>query len=418
MISVRNHPQPLNGNKILLFLFCVSLLVVTSCGTKKKTSTVLKSPDYEKVEEEEKEIEEEKEVVEEEEEVIDNKIALLLPFQLQKIRVESIGKEDIRRSALALDFYQGLHIGLQELADKGNRFLLDVLDTKDDDIQNQTLAQSEGVVEASLVIGPVFPNEIKAFGRSFGNKKTLQISPLAASLPSEFMLPNLVTLTPSINSHANALAKKIEERAKTDDVIILLDVGDSKSKQYISQVKSKLESENKLFIKTVNKIEDLTESLEDESVNHVICGSNDDFVISILMNTLESEYLEEDKNIQLYGHPLWAKMNFRSYDYFSAYNPIITSESHLNENSTAARKFASAYKKEYSVEPSETAYKGYDSAIYFGSLLKKHGDNIEEKITKSDFKGLYSDYSFDFNQSWGYENRSVSYKTFKNGSFQ
>src|SRR5699024_11371842 len=198
----------------------------------------------------------------------------------------------------------------------------------------------------------------------------------------------------------------------------LLDVGDSKSKQYISQVKSKLESENKLFIKTVNKIEDLTESLEDESVNHVICGSNDDFVISILMNTLESEYLEDDKIIQLYGHPLWAKMNFRSYDYFSAYNPIITSESHLNENSTAARKFASAYKKEYSVEPSETAYKGYDSAIYFGSLLKKHGDNIEEKITKSDFKGLYSDYSFDFNQSWGYENRSVSYKTFKNGSFQ
>src|SRR5699024_2213747 len=147
MILVRNRLPRLSGNKINFALFCALLFLVTSCGVKKKTSTtVLKSPDYEEVEDKRKEEEARRKEEEErarlkEEElekdlIIDNKIALLLPFQLQKINFHNLSKEDVRRSYVALDFYQGLEIGLKEIADKDHRFLLDVLDTQDDVGQN------------------------------------------------------------------------------------------------------------------------------------------------------------------------------------------------------------------------------------------------------------------------------------------
>lgn len=431
MILVRNRLPRLSGNKINFALFCALLFLVTSCGVKKKTSTtVLKSPDYEEVEDKRKEEEARRKEEEErarlkEEElekdlIIDNKIALLLPFQLQKINFHNLSKEDVRRSYVALDFYQGLEIGLKEIADKDHRFLLDVLDTQDDVGQNHLLASAIETEEASLIMGPIFPNEIKSFGSSKENKKTLQVNPLAASLPSEFNLENLVSLTPSIEVHAQGLAKKIDSNTKKEEWIILLNVGDNRSKQFIHHVRNYLESssKNKNQIKVVNKVDDLKDYLDEYEKNHVVCGSTDNFVINMVLSTLEDQFAKENKDIQLYGHPNWSKVNFHAYDFFASFNPIITSDSHLDEDASKARAFARQYKETYGIEPSEISYKGYDAALYFGDLIKKYGKDIEEKLLKNNYKGIYSDYSFNYNQSWGYENTYVNYLQYRNGSFK
>lgn len=425
MILVRNRPQLLSGNKINFALFCALLFFVTSCGVKKKTSSpVLKSPDYEAVDEgakeeaERKEEEERKKEELEEELVIDNKIALLLPFQLQKINFHNLSKEDIKRSYVALDFYQGLEIGLNEIVDEDNRFLLDVLDTRDEDGQNHMLASAIETEEASLIIGPIFPNEIKSFGNAKKDRKTLQVNPLAASLPSEFSLENLVSLTPSIEVHAHGLAKKIAENVRNNEWIVLLNVGDNRSKQFIHHVRNYLESGHKYQIRVVDKVDDLKDYLDEYEKNHVVLGSTDNFIMNMTLSTLEDQFVKDNKDIQLYGHPNWSKINFRAYDYFASFNPIITSDSHLDEQTSQARQFARQYQEKYGIEPSEISYKGYDAALYFGNLIKKYGKDIEGELLQNKYNGLYSDYSFDFNQNWGYENTYVNYLYYRNGSFR
>lgn len=90
-------------------------------------------------------------------------IALLLPFQLNRISGMRPTAEDVKRSALALDFYQGFQLGLEELGDQGSKFNLQVIDSEDDNYRNSSLATSTVIKNASLIVGPIYPKEIKAF---------------------------------------------------------------------------------------------------------------------------------------------------------------------------------------------------------------------------------------------------------------
>ena len=148
MTSVLNHQQRLSGNKVVLAVALA--LCLASCTTQK--NGVLRSPSYKKGEqgavstgtasatqksEETKKLEAEKAS----ENLKKQKtIALLLPFQLNHISGYRPTSEDVKRSALALDFYQGFQLGLEELAAKGSKFNLQVVDSEDDNFRNASLA--------------------------------------------------------------------------------------------------------------------------------------------------------------------------------------------------------------------------------------------------------------------------------------
>src|SRR5690606_18813407 len=195
MISVRNHRLRLNGSKWLVGLTLVFL--VAACTPKVR---VLRGAGTQPPPKTQKPAEQDKteENVAETEKVEVTNIALLLPFELNKANPRAPSAEDIKRSALALDFYQGFKLGLDALAEKGTNFRLNVLDTRDDPAENMRNAKLSEVQDAALVVGAVYPKEIQVFGFNASLEDALQISPLAASMPSEFNLPNLVTVTAPI----------------------------------------------------------------------------------------------------------------------------------------------------------------------------------------------------------------------------
>src|SRR3546814_275839 len=181
MILVRNRRLPLNGSKCLLGL---SVLVLLAACTPKVR--VLRAPgsNVPSKTEAPTEKEETREKPEEEEVVDFNQIALLLPFELEKANPHAPSAADIKRSALALDFYQGFKTGLDALSAEGANFKLNVLDTRDDAGENARIAKLGEVQDAALVVGPIYPKEIQVFGFNAQLDYALQISPLAASMPS------------------------------------------------------------------------------------------------------------------------------------------------------------------------------------------------------------------------------------------
>src|SRR5690606_30157734 len=205
--------QQLSGNKRLFVWALTLLLILGACSPKTR---VLKSPDHRGgnvggtiPKEDKREVADKEKTAEDvrKAEAARNSVALILPFQLDKVSPHMLSKEDVNRSAIALDFYQGFQLGLDELAQKGRPFSLNVIDSRDNEMHNQSIAKSEEVSNAALIVGPVFPKEITTFGSHLSNKNVLQVNPLAASRAREFSLPNLVSLTPSIRSEERRVGK-------------------------------------------------------------------------------------------------------------------------------------------------------------------------------------------------------------------
>ncbi len=408
-------------NKRNLFFALTVALGVASCTPK---VSVLRSPDHTAV----------NTVAEEKSEASntaatnankDNKfnqrnIALLLPFQLNQVAVGTLDDKDVKRSALALDFYQGFELGLEQLAKKGASFNLDVLDTRDNVTHVAKLGTSAKVNNASIVIGPVYPQEIKSFGASFTDKAVLQINPLSAAMPSEYNLPNLVSITPPIKSHANAIAAKVAKEFGPGDVIIIYNTANPDSRQFLTGMVAAIkQAKSTVNVVSVSTIAQLNENLKLGGINYVIAGTTDKTQLNSLIDNLTSKYLENFYAINLFGHPLWDRYDFSSYADFANLNPLITSESNLRTWSAAVKSFREDYNSSFGVKPSDASYKGYDAAIYFGGLVNKYGaGNIADKLTKEPFTGIFSAYKFKHNDTWGFANESVFFKIYRNGSFQ
>ncbi|WDF70625.1 hypothetical protein PQ465_09670 [Sphingobacterium oryzagri] len=425
MTLVQNHQQRLSGNKLLLALGLA--LTLGACSPK---VGVLRSPDHRGADVgsttggsdkagSSKTNESGAEVGTPSKRVLDNSISLVLPFQLDRLNPQALSKEDVKRSSVALDFYQGFQLGLDELAKQGKSFALNVIDSRDNETRNSAIAQSDDVSESALIVGPVYPKEIQAFGRSFSDKAVLQINPLAASRASDFNLSNLVSLTPSIDVHTRAMANRAARDYSTGDVVIIYNTSDNDARQFLSGFMSEIKRlKPAAQIKSVSSITQLNESLTTTGNNLLVTGTTDKFQLRTLLNNLEAKSNESFYSFNLYGHPLWDRIDFSMYENFSNYNPVISVESHLKGWTTNVKQFKDLYYNLYGVNPSDYSYKGYDAAKYFGGLLAKYGTKYASHITKENFDGLFSAYAFEHNDAWGYVNNAVTYKLYRGSAFQ
>src|SRR5690606_35103842 len=202
------------------------------------------------------------------------------------------------------DFYQGFKLGLDALAQNGTNFKLNVVDTRDDAAENARVAKLQEVQDAALVVGPVFPKEIQVFGFNASLKNTLQISPLAASMPSEFNLPNLVTVTAPISAHVEALATHIAAQYRSGDVVIFYQTQDAESERFLSPLKAEINRLNQeISVVEVSDEASLESSVHISGKNLVVLATTNKYQISPILAQLRRLQDELSYQIQLFAHP-------------------------------------------------------------------------------------------------------------------
>lgn len=406
----------MNGSSWLAGL--AVLLFIAGCTPKVR---VLRSPDSgtPKKTERSDEKRETEEKVPDTEKVDVNNIALLLPFELDKANQHAPSAADIKRSALALDFYQGFKLGLDVLADKGSHFRLNVLDTRDDTGENARIAKLDEVQHAALVVGPVFPKEIQVFGFNASLAGALQISPLAASTPAEFNLPNLVTVTPPLTAHIKHLAAHIAAQYRAGDAVILYNTQDATSRQFVQPLKAEIQRINKnINVAEVQDDAGMESNVHVSGRNLVVLGTTNKYQISPILAHLRNLHDELSYQIQLFGHPNWAKLEFDDTDGLSVFRTRITASYFIDKSDPAVRRFDQLYREGFGVAPTEFAYKGYDAAYYFGGLLARYGEDYKEHIVQETHKGLHNALRFEYNPAWGYVNNAISMMQYGSGDFR
>ena len=178
MISVRNRLLPLNGNRWCLFI--IIALIFVACSPKIRPAAV--QPPVKK-----EPVTPFVQVQPEKAKPVAPKIStisMMLPFGLDHLRPgASYTPESLKEADISLAYYRGFKLALDSLAAKGYNYKLLIFDTK---TPVHDVATNPGVKASDLIVGPVFPDEIKAFTFSYGNTSQPMVSPLSPAPPSTF----------------------------------------------------------------------------------------------------------------------------------------------------------------------------------------------------------------------------------------
>ena len=148
-------------------------------------------------------------------------IALLLPFYKNLNdtlvasfeEVEDAEKVILSKSAMALDFMQGVHLALDSLKSLGMNINLIVLDTQNDSAKTSEIIKSKMLDTVEVILGPIYSRNMQLVSDQYGNDKNkLIISPLSKS--SEFLKgsPSSLQINTPFKIQSQIISKFIEEK--------------------------------------------------------------------------------------------------------------------------------------------------------------------------------------------------------------
>jgi hypothetical protein len=344
-------------------------------------------------------------------------ISLMVPLLLDGLNLKTANKAEIERRAMPIDFYQGFSLGLDSATNTGLNFNLNVVDTGDDESKIWSVYKNESFKNSDLIVGPVFPDGLKAITKYSIDNNALIVSPLAASQPADFKNPNLVSIVNNIDLHGHRIGEYIAKNfIPSNTIVVLINPKKTEDEQFAAPIRNYFKESKANF--TLQEYASVytfeTKMVKGKQYAVVITSSDKAFVTPTIDKLYKLKNLKtEPYNINLFGHPNWVKQTY-TVEKLQNLNTIISTSFKVNYKNSTTINFIKKYRAKYGFEPSEYAFKGYDIGYYFGNLLAKYGTGYRSYITKEKYTGLHNSFNFIYNDQFGYINTHVTLLKYKN----
>jgi len=343
-------------------------------------------------------------------------VSLLVPFKLDQLNLKTATKAEIEKYAMPIDFYQGFKLGLDSVAAQGLSFKLNVFDTEDDNAHISLLYKNERFKQSNLIIGPVFPEGLKFISAYSKENNAIIVSPLAASEPTEFNNPNLVSIVNNIGLHGKKIATFIAKNYNpANTIVVFINTKKTEDEAFAAPIRSYLQANSKFVIQEYASAYAFeTRMIKGKQYAVVLTSSDRAFVLPTVEKLYKLKHLRTGGyNISLFGHPNWVKQNYPA-DKLQDLNTIISSSYKIDYKNGNVITFIKKYRYKYGFEPGEYAFKGFDVGYYFGRLLATNGEDYRDYIVKDKYKGLHNNFSFIRDEKSGYINTSLMLLKYKN----
>lgn len=344
-------------------------------------------------------------------------ISLLIPFKLNQFNLRTATKAEVEKFDMAIDFYQGIKLGIDSAAALGLNFNLNVLDTRDDNSQMAALLKKESLKNSNVIIGPVFPEGVKYMTNYAITNDIPVVSPLAASKPSDFNNPKLISIVNNINQHGIKIADYIADHYQSaNTIVVLINPKKAADEQFATPLKNHFKEKYPAFL--VQEFSSgyafETRMVKGKRYAVIICSADVKFAAPTLDKLFKLKNLKTGGyDLNLFGHPNWIKQNY-NINQLQDLNTIISTSYYIDYKSAAVISFIKKYRSTFNYEPSEYSFKGFDIGFYLGKMLARHGANYLDFLTKEKYKGLHNSFEFDFNPQYGYFNKQLMLLQYKN----
>ena len=410
MISVRNRQPLSSGNKWLIFL--IIALITAACSPKVRTVTIPPKKEAEQPVVKNQPVKETKPVKAAPKV---STVALLLPFGLDHLAAgASYTTVSLREADIALGYYRGFKMALDSLTAQGYNYKLLVYDTRGEKAQAHSLANNPAVRGSDLIVGPVFPGDVKSFISNYPNARQPIVSPLSPASPATFKNPQLITIIPPLEYHAWSAARYINDKIRPEKIFILKS-GFASENDYTIPFKRAIDSLSKRHIQVIaltvihGQLSSLWPQLSTTDKNVFIVPATDQHFLTVTLRALDT--LNATYPVTVFGHPNWVNYGFLKSDLLQRLDTHITSADHVDFKAASTITFIRNYRQAYNAEPTSYAIKGFDEGLYLGALL---GADSLKNLNVSNFTGLHNSFQLQKKPGLGWVNTHVTVYKYAN----
>ena len=325
-------------------------------------------------------------------------VGILLPFLTSR----SAGTIS-SKSKLAIQFYAGVKMALEDLQNQDVNLNVKVYDTNaNPSTINNILAKPE-IQDMNLILGPVKKNNVKLVAE-FGKSRHIPVvSPLSPSRNGSEN-PYLIQVNPSFKAHCKAIMTHILKHYDADQVVLLVqdNVKEKRRLKYFQDARKEIAKTNDI---TPMK-EMLVSPISSEWANANFDGyinpnkktvfvipswSNEGF-INAMVRILRIAKSQND--LVVYGMPQWMKFTKIDYEYFENLNIHVSSANFIDLDNPKIVAFRQRYFRKYDDIPTKYAFQGYDDMMYFGEMLQKYGTQFQFQLDRERDEALHTQYHF------------------------
>ncbi|QQR97584.1 MAG: amino acid ABC transporter substrate-binding protein [Sphingobacteriales bacterium] len=435
MILAQSRQQLLNGNKLMLFLFSI-ILLITSCGAGKRLpGDKSKKKDAEIVEINVKrdsvakytipvdilDMDDAKpsipEINIEKESIINTKIdsfvtgidnnikndyriAVVLPFMLNQIPISGVYVDDSSKQLLpdskkAMDFYLGCKLAKEENESYNKNVNVYFVDDKNSSDELNTLMQSPVLKNADYIVAPFNATQVKLLSEFAKQNQKPLFSPITNSIYSVKNNPFFYSVTPSLYAQYQYIIQTIQQNQLNQKIEIIYDDADTVSEK-IAFLKNIIE-QNSTYpntsidyvtynLKSSDNIAQKLYTTDTISKRNIVILSSNELYIKNVINKLASikNPLDIYANSKIkFSKSLITAKNFKHNLYtIYAYN-----------TNTDTKLFNQKYQDNFVKEPTELSYLGYD-LLQFLLMRIENNKSFLEKDDLSYSTYLQSDFNF------------------------
>ncbi len=373
------------------------------------------------------------------------KVALLLPFfskeflEVQKLEKDTslitniahyeASKKKVSIGSSFVEFYEGVLLAVDSLKNSVKSIKIIVRDTERDTNTVKRIIRELEHFEPDIIIGPVFPENLKLVSDFARQNHIIIISPLSSRTDFVDNNPFIIQVIPSRQTELDVWADYISQYY--DKNIILVHNSDSEDSKEIDYFREKLfscfysDSTYKYIIyKEVRFNDTLTENilyaLDEEKDNMVFISSTNEAYVMEAVNKLRR--YQKDYRIRVFGYPVWQTWSNIDIEYLHDLQLNIYIPFYIDYNDSHTRSFISKCRRIYNYEPHTVMAKGYnycflgyDIALYALSAFKDYGKNFPRCVEHFKVDLLLSDYVFKRRDiKNGLENVSITILNYSN----
>ena len=385
------------------------------------------------------------------------KVALMVPLYLNDVSGLDLSKENIHktqksRSLSFVQFYEGFMMAVDALEDEGLKLDLTVIDVTDNVYTaEQALSQIEGK-DLDMIVGPFFGRSFDLVEEYAKEHDIVVVNPLSTRESVIVNNPNVVKVKPGDVGQILTISNLVKNLYNNSNVFLVskekaadslflnqlehhlnlavndeVRVSGNEFLQFARNESERLEMGSRI-VPTVDvegqvySTEDFQNGTADEVVlsNHVkryaykdiskvisqLSGVRDNVIVAYgddnvfatqMLNSLAKETSRYP--ITLICAPDWAKFEKLLVENLLQMNAIYLDDGFVDYSSDAAKRFVIRFRQNYSVEPQNYAFEGYDMAMFFLSALMRYGDDMLDCLNCCDVPLLYSQYRV-FNRNY------------------
>jgi len=298
------------------------------------------------------------------------KIALLAPFKLDQIQLDSIKDsklflKNLNLTTISLDFYSGAITALNEARKIGIDFYMEVLDTKNDFNAISNILEQIKVEDFDFIIGPLIPRNINQVSNKSIKSRTPIVSPLSSKEID--VIENVVQSMPSKSNQRDKMFSHLDSLIIDNPDPCVMIIYDNKNIIVKDKLLKRFPYAELINTDNNNGYVDpeITDSLLVSTKNNFVFLESENLNIITSVSSLLNSQISVERKISMmttFRSDVYENENISfehlgnlNFTYPSYYMPVY--------NNKKINLFNSSYLEEFGKRPNKIAIRGYDITL-------------------------------------------------------